>query len=103
MSAHSGELIDSAKFHALVDADPHGIDILQVYTLGSKATTHSHDHKGLALGRRLNWMGMKASEWSGLGIGYDQLLELTDKDVEKVCISHWGGGLMIGYGNVEET
>jgi hypothetical protein len=29
-------------------------------------------------------MGVKASEWLGLGIGYDQLLELTDKDVGKV-------------------
>jgi len=47
-------------------------------------------------------MGVKASEWSGLGIGHDQLLQLTDKDVEKVCISH-RGGLMVGYGNVEKT
>lgn len=77
---------------------------MQVYTLGSKATTHSHDHRGLALGRKLNWMGVKASEWSGLGVGYDQLLELTDKDVEKVCYLHfliWL--LMIGYGDVEKT
>ena len=70
-----------------MDADPHGIDILQVYTFGSKSTTHSYDHKGLALGERLEWMGVKASEWLGLGVGYDQLLELTDKDVEKVSSS----------------
>jgi meiotic recombination protein SPO11 len=97
--------MNSARFHALVDADPHGIDIMQVYTLGSKSTTHSHDHKGLVLGRRLNWMGVKASEWLGLGIGYDLLLELTDKDVEKVSPSIWyqRGGLTIGYVNVEET
>jgi meiotic recombination protein SPO11 len=82
--------MNRASFHALVDADPHGIDIMQVYTLGSKATTHSHDHKGLALGRKLNWMGVKASEWLGLGVGYDQLLELTDKDVEKVCLCYRG-------------
>jgi hypothetical protein len=31
---------------------------------------------------------VKASEWLGLGIGYDQLLELTDKDVEKVSSRH---------------
>jgi hypothetical protein len=50
-------------------------------------------------------MGVKASEWLGLGIGYDQLLELTDKDVEKVCPPIWyqRGGLMVGYGNVEKT
>jgi len=29
-------------------------------------------------------MGVKASEWLGMGVGYDQLLELSDKDVEKV-------------------
>ena len=70
-----------------MDADPHGIDILQVYTFGSKSTTHSYDHNGLALGKRLKWMGVKASEWLELGVGYDQLLELTDKDVEKVSSS----------------
>lgn len=73
-----------ATFHALVDADPHGIDIMQVYVNGSKSTTHSHDHKDLALGQRLKWMGVKASEWLELGVGYNQLLELSDKDVEKV-------------------
>lgn len=29
-------------------------------------------------------MGVKASEWLGLGVGYDHLLELSEKDVEKV-------------------
>jgi len=50
-------------------------------------------------------MGVKASEWLGLGIGYDQLLELTDKDVEKVCpsIRYRVNWLIIGNGNVEKT
>jgi meiotic recombination protein SPO11 len=78
------KLIPRAKFHALVDADPHGIDIMQVYAKGSKSTTHSHDHAGLALGARLDWMGVKASEWLGLGVKHDDLLMLSDKDVEKV-------------------
>jgi len=50
-------------------------------------------------------MGVKASEWLGLGIGYDQLLELTDKDVEKVSplTRYRVNWLMIGNGNVEKT
>lgn len=57
--------IPSARFYALVDADPHGLDILSVYTHGSQATKFSHDHADLALGDRLEWMGVKASEWAG--------------------------------------
>jgi hypothetical protein len=81
------KLIPSAKFHALVDADPHGIDIMQVYAKGSKSTTHSYDHANLALGAKLSWMGVKASEWIGLGVRHDDLLMLSDKDVEKVSFS----------------
>lgn len=57
---------------------------MQVYKNGSRSTKHSRDHAGLALGKRLGWMGVKASEWLGMGVGYNQLLELSDKDVEKV-------------------
>ncbi|TXT07159.1 hypothetical protein VHUM_03329 [Vanrija humicola] len=48
--------------YALVDADPHGIDILSVYTHGSRANAHSADHAGLGLGPRLRWMGVKATD-----------------------------------------
>ena len=47
----------------LFDADPHGIDILSVYTKGSKATTYSNDHADLALGDKLEWIGVRASDW----------------------------------------
>lgn len=57
-------MIRGATFFALVDADPHGIDILSVYTTGSKATRFSAEHEGLALGERLNWLGVKATDWS---------------------------------------
>lgn len=50
--------------YALVDADPHGIDILSVYTFGSRANAFSEDHIGLPLGDRLEWIGVKAIEWS---------------------------------------
>jgi len=64
-TAHPAHLLTRCRitFYALVDADPHGIDILSVYTYGSKATTYSHDHAGLALGDRLKWLGVKASDW----------------------------------------
>ncbi|EIW70895.1 hypothetical protein TREMEDRAFT_61408 [Tremella mesenterica DSM 1558] len=71
------------KFHALVDADPHGLDILSVYTYGSEATRYSVEHADLALGERLQWLGVKASDWISAGVAYDDLLELTDKDVQK--------------------
>jgi meiotic recombination protein SPO11 len=57
---------------------------MQVYTNGSRSAKHSRDHTGLALGKKLSWMGVKASEWLEMGVGYDQLLDLSDKDVEKV-------------------
>jgi hypothetical protein len=68
---------------------------MQVYTNGSRNTRYSHEHVNQALGDRLQWMGVKASEWVELGVGYDQLLELSDKDVEKVSLTsnstcpHW--------------
>lgn len=53
-----------ARMYALVDADPHGIDILSVYTFGSRKNAFSEDHRGLPLGSRLQWIGVKATELS---------------------------------------
>jgi meiotic recombination protein SPO11 len=50
--------------YALVDADPHGIDILSVYTYGSSKNAFSEDYAGLPLGGRLQWIGVKATELS---------------------------------------
>jgi hypothetical protein len=64
---------------------------MQVYAHGSAATRHSVDHAGLALGDRLNWMGVKASQWTQLGVKYDDLLPLKAQDHSKVSqssISH---------------
>jgi meiotic recombination protein SPO11 len=55
--------LSRTAIYALVDGDPHGLDILSVYTRGSKATKFSQDHAGLALGERLQWIGVRASEW----------------------------------------
>lgn len=59
---------------------------MQVYAHGSEATRHSIDHHGLSLGDKLNWMGVKASQWTQLGVRYDDLLPLTDQDHTKVSI-----------------
>ncbi|RXK36814.1 hypothetical protein M231_05898 [Tremella mesenterica] len=79
----TAETFPNVIFHTLVDADPHGLDILSVYTYGSEATRYSVEHADLALGERLQWLGVKASDWISAGVAYDDLLELTDKDVQK--------------------
>ncbi|WRT66114.1 uncharacterized protein IL334_003067 [Kwoniella shivajii] len=71
-----------AKMYALVDADPHGISILSTYAFGSKNTLHSHDHIGLSLGDRIQWLGVKASDFKKLGIKYDDLLPLEKSDIQ---------------------
>lgn len=48
--------------YALVDGDPHGLDILSTYKYGSQSSKHSHDHTGLALGDKLEWIGVRVSE-----------------------------------------
>ncbi|WVQ83477.1 hypothetical protein IAT38_005618 [Cryptococcus sp. DSM 104549] len=71
----------TAKIYALVDADPHGLSILSTYMYGSLANSHSAEHAGLPLGDRLEWMGLKASDWARLGVDYDDLLPLEKADV----------------------
>ncbi|ORY21898.1 Spo11/DNA topoisomerase VI subunit A [Naematelia encephala] len=78
-----GLMCESVTFHALVDADPHGLDILSVYTKGSKSTRYSHDYTNLALGARLEWLGVRASDWLDIGVRHDDLLQLTQTDVQK--------------------
>lgn len=53
-----------ARMYGLVDADPHGIGILSVYAHGSKSNRHSTQYSGLALGDRLEFLGVKATEWA---------------------------------------
>ncbi|WVR07266.1 hypothetical protein IAU60_004307 [Kwoniella sp. DSM 27419] len=71
-----------ARLFALVDADPHGLSILSTYTLGSRSTAHAHEYSGLALGDRLEWMGVKASDLGRLGVSYDELLPLEKGDIQ---------------------
>ncbi|KAJ9119639.1 hypothetical protein QFC22_003348 [Naganishia vaughanmartiniae] len=48
----------------LVDADPHGLDILSVYRYGSKKMRYTAEAEGLALGAKAEWLGVKATEWA---------------------------------------
>ncbi|ODN77011.1 hypothetical protein L202_05558 [Cryptococcus amylolentus CBS 6039] len=74
------DTMPDARIFGLFDADPHGLNILSNYTYGSKANLHSTEHEGLALGERLEWIGLKASEWEKLGINYDDLLPFETSD-----------------------
>ncbi|ORX36919.1 Spo11/DNA topoisomerase VI subunit A [Kockovaella imperatae] len=73
----------ATKFYGLFDADPHGLDILSIYTHGSQASRYSHDHSDLPLGDRLRWIGVKSSELISMGLKHDDLIPLTEKDVQK--------------------
>ncbi|WWC93935.1 hypothetical protein V866_000773 [Kwoniella sp. B9012] len=70
-----------SKIYALVDADPHGISILSTYAYGSGNTKYSNDHSELPLGDRIEWLGLKATDFKKLGIGYDDLLPLEKADI----------------------
>jgi meiotic recombination protein SPO11 len=60
----SSLILYRAKIYGLVDADPHGLGILSVYTHGSHNNRHSKDHEGLAVGERMHWLGVKGTEWA---------------------------------------
>lgn len=70
----------SLPLFALVDSDPHGLDILSTYRFGSAAL--SHDSANLAV-PRLEWLGVKGTEWDDLGVDRDELLPLSLHDRRK--------------------
>lgn len=70
----------SVPIFALVDADPHGLDILSVYRFGSSLQSHDADN---LVTPRIQWLGLKGTEWEALGIDRDELLLLTAKDRTK--------------------
>ncbi|KAI0793252.1 Spo11/DNA topoisomerase VI subunit A [Abortiporus biennis] len=80
VSTFSNNLPASIPVLALVDADPYGIDILSVYTLGSQAMAHEGD--GLKA-PKLQWIGVKCTELSSLGVDRDQMIPITKHDVKK--------------------
>ncbi|KAL9979927.1 hypothetical protein ACROYT_G008447 [Oculina patagonica] len=62
---------------ALMDADPHGIEILSVYKFGSKAL--SFDAHSLTV-PVIKWLGVLPSDINRLSISHDKLIPLTDRD-----------------------
>ncbi|GAA5987818.1 hypothetical protein JCM11641_004939 [Rhodosporidiobolus odoratus] len=72
--------LPSTPILALVDADPHGLEILSTYRFGSASL--SFDAANLVVDR-ISWLGVKASEWDTLGIDRDELLPLTKADRTK--------------------
>ncbi|GAA6014960.1 hypothetical protein JCM11491_002373 [Sporobolomyces phaffii] len=65
----------------LVDCDPHGLEIMSTYVLGSSAL--SHDASNLTIGRdRAIWIGLKATSDSS-NVSRDDLLLLTPRDRRK--------------------
>ncbi|TDL22668.1 topoisomerase acting in meiosis [Rickenella mellea] len=76
----SDNLTASIPIMALVDADPYGIDIMSVYRYGSERMRHESDT--LAAGR-VQWIGVKTSELSGIGIEKESLIPISVHDHKK--------------------
>ncbi|GAA5894025.1 DNA topoisomerase (ATP-hydrolyzing) [Sporobolomyces salmoneus] len=67
----------------LVDGDPHGIEIMSTFVLGSSAM--SHDAFNLATGvERATWIGLRPTSLTGGSIPRDDLLLLTPRDRKKI-------------------
>ncbi|XP_033116516.1 meiotic recombination protein SPO11-like [Anneissia japonica] len=64
----------------LVDADPHGIEILCVYKFGSKS--YSFDSHNLTV-PSIRWLGVLPSDVKRLQIPKDSLIPLTKADMDK--------------------
>ncbi|KAJ7387731.1 endodeoxyribonuclease [Desmophyllum pertusum] len=62
---------------ALVDADPHGIEILSVYKFGSKALSFDAHRLTVPV---IKWLGVLPTDINRLSISHDQLIPLTDRD-----------------------
>lgn len=77
----------SREMLAVVDYDPHGIEIFQTYKYGSQSMAHGVST--LSAGR-LEWMGLHLCDFMDIGVdgqryvnADDQLLELSDRDRKK--------------------
>ncbi|KAG8990999.1 endodeoxyribonuclease [Tulasnella sp. 427] len=80
VNTFSNELPDSIPILALVDADPHGIEILSVFKYGSSAMSHQKDTLSAP---RMQWIGVFASELRSFGVSEQDLIPLTKLDHKK--------------------
>ncbi|KAF8717921.1 Type IIB DNA topoisomerase, partial [Rhizoctonia solani] len=82
VSVFSSELPErsdcSTPILCLVDADPHGMDILSVYKFGSKTLVHED-----VAAERVQWIGVKRADIKRLGIPSLEMLKTTSADVGK--------------------
>ncbi|KAG8912338.1 endodeoxyribonuclease, partial [Tulasnella sp. 417] len=82
VNTFSNELPGDVPILAVVDADPHGIEILSVFKYGSLAMDHQRDRLAAP---RIQWIGVFASELqSSLGIPPSETIPLTKIDHKKV-------------------
>ncbi|KAI3642656.1 hypothetical protein MP228_012211 [Amoeboaphelidium protococcarum] len=78
----------NAKVSILVDCDPHGIDIMRIYEFGSAKHTrelHHQDGKSNLLQPiipSLKWIGLKPSHMLKYNLPQDQLIKLTEREVQ---------------------
>ncbi|KAM0753079.1 DNA topoisomerase IV, alpha subunit [Meredithblackwellia eburnea MCA 4105] len=70
----------SVPIFCLVDSDPHGLDILWTYKFGSLSL--DFDKENLAV-TRIQWLGVRGSEWDSLGVDREELLPLAKADRAK--------------------
>lgn len=96
--------------YGLFDGDPDGIEILSCFKFGSRKQVCSsplpsslkqqtlswqggyparrilqtgEEEAGLHVGR-MEWLGVKPSEWGALGVDWDLMIPLTERDYKKV-------------------
>ncbi|KAG1864056.1 Spo11/DNA topoisomerase VI subunit A [Suillus tomentosus] len=65
---------------ALVDGDAYGLDILSVYKYGSRSLRHENEKLAA---KRIEWLGIWASEIADLEIDLDTLIPITLHDEKK--------------------
>lgn len=68
---------------ALVDGDPHGIEIAHVYACGSKALARDHARLALESADTLEWLGVRQSDLLRAGAAQEAMLPLTSHDRRK--------------------
>ncbi|KAG1735094.1 Spo11/DNA topoisomerase VI subunit A [Suillus paluster] len=76
----SDNLPEHIPIIALVDGDAYGLDILSVYKYGSRNLRH--ENKKLAA-KRIEWLGIWASEIADLEVDLDALIPITPHDQKK--------------------
>jgi len=76
----SRNLPSSIPIVAIVDADPHGIDIMSTYQFGSRAMLHEGD---AFTAPNLRWGGVLGTELSRIGVDVDLSIPITKHDEKK--------------------